>query len=484
MSECRSADRRRRRVRRVLLLLVLWIGLASWPSLIYSGDPLTVQNTAINLWETGRLDVPEVTALDAGERGAFFYQNPRNGRWYNKYGIANTILALPAVVLQKWWSGGYRRDRVRLILLNIQNLLLSLALAFTLYELVSMFAERAWSAALWVLAVFYCTFAWNYLRAQNSEIWQWLFSAVFMLAALRWVRGRSRRWLAAAQLALAALVLVKTVYILWAAVLLAALPVCYGVRNWRSWLPQAIPLAAIGLVLLYSNYLRFGDPWASGYTQWSKEADYFSGSLTAGLWGFLTAPDKSVFLYFPPLIFALCSWPRFCKRWPRESVLIWGCALPLILTVSKVTNWGGHWAYGPRYLLTVLPLLSLPAAVGGEWLWERRRRVWPGAALGLILAVLGLSAWAQLQVNRDDFMMYYEVRDVLRDCGAGRAAEALGSPPFWLLSCRMHRWYEDGACPEFVTAACREVGPERAERMRFKLLRKVKPNLFFAQPRS
>ena len=468
------------RVGRALLLLVLWVGLCSCPSLIYSGDPLTIQDTAANFLDTGHLDVPEVVVINSGEPGAFFCKNPRNGLWFNKYGLANTFFTVPVIAGQKWWSGGYRHDMVRLVLLNLQNLLITLLLAWVMYELACLFTRRYVVAALWVLAAFYATFAWNYLRAQNSEIWQWLEAMVFFWALCRWLRSRKRFWLGLAHVAMFALLLTKTVFVVWAGVF--AVAICVSARRsprpWASLVGNLSPLAVSIGALLYTNWMRFGDCFSSGYTQWRQEANFFSGSLAEGLWGNLTAPDKSIFVYYPLVLLALGGWCLFWRRWRVESCLILACFVSLLLAVSKVTNWGGHWCYGPRYLIAGLPLVSLPAVVAFDELWQRRKRWVVKVAMVLIALILGVSVWMQTEVNRLDYMTYYEVREVLQRHNAARAVMALGRPNFALFNRQMRAWYLEGARPEFITVAEHEVPLEQRDELRLALLKKIKPNSF------
>jgi hypothetical protein len=83
---------------------------------------------------------------------------------------------------------------------------------------------------------------------------------------------------------------------------------------------------------------------------------------------------------------------------------------PFLLFLAMLPSWAGEWAYGPRYLLFLLPVLSLPflsfADAVAETMHTWRARAWVLAAL----ACLGYSAYLQVQVNRLPFFMYYYAR--------------------------------------------------------------------------
>ena len=78
------------------------------------------------------------------------------------------------------------------------------------------------------------------------------------------------------------------------------------------------------------------------------------------LYDYLVAPGFSLFLHFPLLVLAVFFARRFYRRYPVEAVLGAVCAASL-LGVFLVFESVGEWCYGPRYLLSVLPILALPA---------------------------------------------------------------------------------------------------------------------------
>ena len=119
-------------------------------------------------------------------------------------------------------------------------------------------------------------------------------------------------------------------------------------------------VAVTAVIVLATNWYRFGSPFTSGYGQWEAEKHFLSGNVARGLMGFMVDPRKSVFLYFPPLLFALFAFRSFLRRYAYDGTFIVFVAVGYLLLNSQFINWGGDWCFGPRYLLFMLPILSLP----------------------------------------------------------------------------------------------------------------------------
>ena len=121
----------------------------------------------------------------------------------------------------------------------------------------------------------------------------------------------------------------------------------------------------------------------------------------------------SAFVHFPVLFFALFGYAPFARRHSRELVLLAGFSLVQILVHGLFFNPFGEWAYGPRYLLPICPLLSLPFLCAMEWLLANYRKVRARAAGVVIAATLAWSCRLQLNVNALPFFVYYQLRDGL-----------------------------------------------------------------------
>ena len=76
--------------------------------------------------------------------------------------------------------------------MNIYQLLFTLAAAAYLFLIVSFYTERTWARVGFVLATFYATFVWHYLRAPTLEIYQFLPFLGFYYHMLLFLRGRDK----------------------------------------------------------------------------------------------------------------------------------------------------------------------------------------------------------------------------------------------------------------------------------------------------
>jgi hypothetical protein len=114
------------------------------------------------------------------------------------------------------------------------------------------------------------------------------------------------------------------------------------------------------------NAIRFGNPLVVGYQP------TFSG---AGYWGLLASPGGSIFLYSPSAIVGLVALVALARRDRATACLLGMPALVLFLFVGALRDWPGGRAYGPRYLVPILPLLGIAMAPLFQRAASRGRRV-------------------------------------------------------------------------------------------------------------
>lgn len=369
------------------LAVAFTVLVLTMPEFIYTGDPMAIRASTIRWLETGRLDVPGEYAESFGDKGQYFFENPRTGKWYPKFGILNTFLYAPPLFLERLTAGPLGFDdgldsvlwQRRCWWLNVYNITLSLILAVYLYRTARHVAAPPGVAMTYVLLVFFGTFLWTYLRAQTTELFQVLFFSAAQFHVVRLCpkpgqAGTDTRvsfHIAMAATFVGLLMLVKIAYV----VLLppALFVVCaagYHAAHWHGGRPghrlvlyAVLPLLTASVLLLAGNWYRFGSPWATGYGQWTAERALFTSQPAEGLVGFIIDPQKSVFLYFPVLLLAVFGMRSFWRQWPLPFAFACLSFLFMYLLCSWFVNWRGDWCLGPRYLLFVLPALGLPLTV-------------------------------------------------------------------------------------------------------------------------
>jgi hypothetical protein len=424
--------------RTVLLALLLGVAAVNFiwmPGEFLSGDPHAWREETRSLLLYGELNVPFEAADMGSERGQYLTQNERNGLYYSKFGIANSLLALPPMWLERALGGNIeqRGRSPSLLLANLWNMVFSVALAALLYALSAAYSRRIAVRVLFVIGALYCTSLWFYQRAQSSEIYQTLFFTAFFMALIGFLRplkergprgldARAWKYLALVWLCAGLLVFIRVLngLLLPLVVLLAAYCAASGrplaeLRGGTRTLGAALllPPALIVILLGVVNHVKFGAPWLTGYHQWLADAHLPAGRLADGLWGLLFAPRFSMFLYFPLLVFALAGLRRFIERHHLDALVMLSIFGTFFLVICKIPSWAGEWTYGPRYLLPVLPLLSLPFLTLADEVLDHigtwRARAWAMAAI----ATLAYSGYLQVQVNRLPFWTYYQARAAL-----------------------------------------------------------------------
>jgi hypothetical protein len=447
-----------------IALFVVLVNFLTMPAEEYAGDATSARIAAVALINTGKWSVPAEKASTFGERGQYFYQNV-SGDWYSKYGILNTLVYLPVLQLQKCVNG--ELGDASPFFLNLFNLVLSGASACYLVLIVRRYTSSVATVWIFVLAAFYATFWWNYLRAQTFEI----YVTLFMLGLYyHLVSGLDREpapadrvrntHLLGAGIFLGALCLSKNVYL----ILLPVLAVLFALAQFRNpaeadgvpgqrrllvchllwfWMPLGLLLC----LMLGSNAYRFGSPFNTGYTQWVKENHLFTANIVPALCGFFFSKQRSIFLHFPLMIFALPGWPAFARRRRFDAItaLLFGAVLLVINSAFR--NWQGASCYGPRYLLPAAPLLSLPFIHVLEWLAGWPGKIYKWAVRTVIASALLYSFVLQVEVNTMPFFFWYFLKGTFDNQRTGQPIDYLNSHHFGTINGDYLIYLKTGSSP-------------------------------------
>lgn len=261
------------------------------------------------------------------------------------------------------------------------------------------------------------TFAWPHAKTMFSEP---VTATLLLAAALFAVRFRTRdgSWhhaLLTGVLLAAALFGRSSAFVF--------VPVVCAYVAWAAWrqgrlaaVAKPAALVASGalplvVLLLVSNWWRFGSPFDLGY-----EKVPLDHPIHEGLYGFLLSPGKSVFLYAPVVAVGIAA-AFFARRERRAEVaLVLGMAVVNLLFFARFVHWHGDHSWGPRYLVLSLPFLLLPvAAVTDTVRW--RRAVLVAGGLGVMSALLGTVMY---------FNQYFTVAEI--ELGSGSADDG---PIYW-----------------------------------------------------
>ncbi len=126
-------------------------------------------------------------------------------------------------------------------------------------------------------------------------------------------------------------------------------------------------LACLGTLAWYHNTI-FGSPFATpymyqGFSGEVQSVHAFSYPLHLGLWGLLFGTSHGLFYLSPFLLFAIYGFVLFFRRYPNEAIWFSSTFLLMLLLFSIHIGWSGGGAYGPRYLLSVIPFLVIPVGI-------------------------------------------------------------------------------------------------------------------------
>ena len=142
------------------------------------------------------------------------------------------------------------------------------------------------------------------------------------------------------------------------------------------------------------NYQRFGALATIGYPPLSNgQPTGFSTPLWFGLAIFLASPGKAIWLFNPLLLLSAFGWKRLWNSERTAAIFVAWVSLSNLVLYSLWIQPEGGFCWGPRFIVGVLPVMLLPAAL--FWHETRSRTVARAMAalvlVGLLVQVIGTS---------------------------------------------------------------------------------------------
>ncbi len=388
MSDARGP--RRRPVASGLLVFLLLQGLylaTATGRVDRIADELEVYLQCESLWERGSLALPQCPPE------AFFGKRGRDGQPYAPYGPLAAFLALPHHALGRGLAalaGIPRHDLPAWT--SVVGAVTSLATttwaalaALGLWRALRALGAGPGRAARVTLLLGAGSLLWPYGCVFYTEA----ISAALLAWALAW-HLEGRRWGVFA--AVAAFLLVKSTNALLGPALLA-LALAHA-RDGAGVAARLRPIVLGGLLaaLVHAewNAWRFGSPLDMGY-DWSEQLPpgerphvFRLADLPRGLAVLLVSPGKGLVWFAPLALLALGRARAFVRRWPGLALgagALWASALALHGSYFYVE---GGYAFGPRHLVPLVPLLGLPLARGPLGRGPARAAFVAGASVALL----------------------------------------------------------------------------------------------------
>jgi hypothetical protein len=299
-----------------------------------------------------------------------------DGRWYARYGLGQSLLAIPLYLLGSLLPPTVRTENV----FDPHGFVTATPLAFAVTGVGSL--TTAGAVALLYLtcrALGYsqtgsvatagtlglATFAWFYARTFMSEPSSMLGALLAFYALVRyaarprsmwlWVSGAAAGIMLLLRIANAALLPPLGLWLLW--LVWRQCRLWSRLRALAAWL---LPVFASLTAIAVYNSVRFGSAFETGY---AEQAQAFDTPLYVGLYGLLFSSGKSLFLYAPILVAAVVGWFRLHRA---HSTVAWPIAALVLMYVgfySRYDWWYGGGPWGPRFMTVILPFVCIPLAV-------------------------------------------------------------------------------------------------------------------------
>jgi hypothetical protein len=328
--------------------------------------------------------------------------------YYVKYGVVHLALAAPFYIVGKQFnqpSGPMAKfdETLGSTLMQFVGAAAGLVMVLTLLQL----GYSKGVAVAATLAVSLCGLSWPYAKHFFTEpLTGFLLLAAFWLL-LRFKKSGESHNLAWSSLCLGLagmntpVVFGLAIPLFGAYFLHLTWPRLGGIshswrRTFKLLLIFALPATLCLTAQLGLNNYRHGSPFNTGYeNDHGFPSIIYDGSpgwsipWWVGVHGLLFSPGKSAFVFSPPLILAALAWSRFGKKHLAELLLISGLVVVWLALYAKWWAWHGDASWGPRYLVPVLLLASVPLAEALSW-WRKRGYCFKILVAALLAAGLGV----------------------------------------------------------------------------------------------
>jgi hypothetical protein len=363
--------------------------------LIGAGDTYPARFLPFGIWRYGTVTLDPIADTTAqGHPQPYWIVHTREGHAVSLYPVVLPVLIAPLYVpavaylqLRGWDEG--RFDRVAMIMEKLIASLLASAGSALMYLLLRRRAKPR--DALLLTAAF--AFGTNTWVISSQSLWQHGLAELLLAGALLLLTGPCTPYRALAAGFLCALLATNRPP---DAVIAAALGL-YGLL-WARRSTMAVALLAMGaavptaLVLIYN--LGVAGALAGGYGAANvASSSFFRYDLLPGVAGLLVSPARGLFVFSPFLLLLPACLPRaFRDRDIRPlNLLLMAAAVVQVLLYAK-TDWRGGFAWGPRFLTDLMPLLVWMLVPIFPTLPRPGRLVFT-AALGLSIVIQAIGAF-------------------------------------------------------------------------------------------
>jgi hypothetical protein len=333
-------------------LLYLCLIALSWPAHLQSGDNQKSIATAEAIVNEGTLLIDDKYQAKVGSRPHVDIE----GKTYSRFGIGLAIIYIPVAFVLKLLSSLGATDTIRHVLFSAIPVAFGITnCGFVYLAAKELGGNRAKATIIAFISSVY-TLSFRYTVHDHSEIIQ----ACFFMGALMLLLKQRQVFQLPAFCLLSATVLIKDYNI--AIVGLYGLFAIYLAHQRkyafkRSFANMGAPVAIAVAIILILNYVRYGGILTSGYGNevFGFSIDYFKRDY----WKLLFSFEMGVFTFNPILLISVVGLIIGLKNRNYAMLLIL-CSFGFLWLLSAFFYAPkGAWSLGPRYIVPILPLLSL-----------------------------------------------------------------------------------------------------------------------------
>jgi len=298
----------------------------------------------------------------------------KNGDGTTAAPIGTLLLFMPGYVLGRIASipfPAHSQEAVLRLVYLAANSMMTALTGGLLFLLARALSAARRSAALLAVAFGLGTWAWPHSQTDFSEPGTALMLTAATLAAVLWWRTPTLRRAALVGLLAGCVVLTRSSTLVFVPVFMIFGLSCTQVEGGPTRLRQAaaFSLGGLGPALLFAinSYVRFGSIFDNGYPNFSYATPIYEGAF-----GLFLSPGKGLLWYAPVCIVVVFGLRRSFIAHHRYALFVAAILAAHLAIYARFQIWSGENAYGPRYLIPVLPLLvALLAPIidsGREWL--------------------------------------------------------------------------------------------------------------------
>ena len=424
---------------RPLPLLLLLTALFTF--LIQSGelgtaDTLHRLQVAHALW-TGQ---PQVRPWEYPEFGL----HGRNGHIYAWYGIGQSLLLLPADLIATaaqqlpLWStyvDTQADPAIRSIFVSIStNILVNVLTALVTFRLLLLFEFVEFEAVIGTLSLLLATTHLHYAQNMQENNYIFLLTMIGLLLQWKWMKtgdGRALFWGSMA-LGLNLLTRVTTALDLFAVAGFLVIANWFGSQKdskatTAAYLRTAVPVyAGFFFIDRVYQFIRFGS-WTNTYVsifareerqidptlplKYPFSGHFFAGGIDSGMIGPFFNPRKTIFLFEPlfplTILVTILLWKKMNATLRAFMVTTLLLVLAYLLFYARYFAWAGDFAWGDRYISSVVELSTLLTwplllryrhAISRTWF----RAAAAVTAISVVIQCASLAFWLPLEIYQEE----------------------------------------------------------------------------------